>query len=171
MAEFSGRITDVTYMDTACTFVRVLYEADDGAILTYQIPVDPNHPDFQEIEAEGWDDIAIGEATKKYAKNRANGFAAEVLTIAKNAGLIDVKDREDKPEAEPVKPKVQLEAEAIFEIVLAEETSAEDLFKFKLAAFDLPFVVDCSDREMKKALRKAETFIEVINLVHQIKNA
>tara|TARA_B100000424_G_C22940818_1_gene500633 strand:+ start:1677 stop:2150 length:474 start_codon:yes stop_codon:yes gene_type:complete len=47
------------------------------------------------------------------------------------------------------------------------EISNEEIFKFKLAVFDHPKVADSKDRKLKASLRKAKTYIEIVQLLSE----
>ena len=47
------------------------------------------------------------------------------------------------------------------------EINNEEIFKFKLAVFDHPKVADSNDRVKKSKIRKAKTYIEIIQLLSE----
>ena len=78
-------------------------------------------------------------------------------TIAKNSGdWIDVND-----------DSKFLERLVILLLQEESEINNEDIFKFKLAVFDHPKVADSKDRKLKASLRKAKTYIEVVQLLSE----
>ena len=49
------------------------------------------------------------------------------------------------------------------------EDEKEDLFAFKLASFELDVVKNCKDKTKKAALRKAQTPLDVVKAISEIK--
>ena len=56
-------------------------------------------------------------------------------------------------------------------VVVTEEIKdeKEDLFAFKLASFELDVVKNCKDKTQKAAIRKAQTPLEVVKAISEIK--
>ena len=49
------------------------------------------------------------------------------------------------------------------------EDEKEDLFAFKLASFELDVVKNCKDKTQKAAIRKAQTPLDVVKAISEIK--
>ena len=82
MADFSGKIITAEYGNADYSIIKVLYE-QDGMLTAYHLEADPSHPDFQELEAEGWTQEKIIDATAESKRAQAAAFNAEVMNAAK----------------------------------------------------------------------------------------
>ena len=103
---------------------------------------------------------SLHENTYNRIKQQRAAFEKSVLNIARQEGLVfDGKKSESKFHLEMLK----------FIFNYKGEEDNEDLFAFKLASFELDVVKNCSDRTKKAAIRKAQTPLEVVVAISDIK--
>ena len=106
---------------------------------------------------------ALHEATYKHIRDQVEAYEDEVIRVAKQRGLIyDINDIDS-----------QL-YEVLAKILFKEydpKKDKEKLFMFKLQLFELDFVKQCTDNDLKRNLRKAENFIDAISVTIEIKNS
>lgn len=152
MAEFSNNIIDVFYFNEEETVVNVEWRGSDEKIRRFFVQVDEKDTNYRDLVAEGWDHSRIKESTKEYQRRARKGFEKEVMLIAEREGLIDNNDFSFKKMYE-------------FMTLVEDDVSQEELFKFKIEAFDHPRVVAVSDAEVKRNIRRARTYREVLDLV------
>jgi hypothetical protein len=152
MAEFSNKIIDVFYFNEEKTVVNVEWRGSDEKIRRFFVQVDEKDHNYRDLVAEGWDHSRIQESTKEYQRRARKGFEKEVMLIAEREGLIDNNDFSFKKMYE-------------FVTLTEEDVSQEELFKFKIEAFDHPKVVGVTDPAVKRDIRKAKTYKEVLDLV------
>lgn len=157
MAEFSGKIVDAQYIDPEYSIIKVLYD-DNGSLTVYNVDVNPDHPDYQALEAEGWDHDKIVDSTAEIKKAQAAAFSIEVNNAAR-ALIEESMSRE-------VKALEQLED--YFELFV-NDTDKDNLFKFKLWALENS-VVQSATKDQKSKIRKAASLLEGLSILYDIKN-
>lgn len=157
MAEFSGKIVDAQYIDPEYSIIKVLYD-DNGLLTVYNVDVNPDHPDYQALEAEGWDHDKIVDSTAEIKKAQAAAFSIEVNNAAR-ALIEESMSRE-------VKALEQLED--YFELFV-NDTDKDNLFKFKLWALENS-VVQSATKDQKSKIRKAASLLEGLSILYDIKN-
>lgn len=158
MAEFSNNIIDVYYFDQEKTIINVEWRGADDKIRRFFVNVDETDANFQDLVAEGWDEEKVEQSTKDYRRRARKAFEKECMMIAAREGIIDTSE---------------LGFRKIYNFLNTpdDEIDAEKLFKFKIEAFDEDVVVNCEDTAVKRAIRQAKTFKEVVDLVLAIKPA
>lgn len=157
MAEFSGKIVDAQYIDPEYSIIKVLYD-DNGSLTVYNVDVNPDHPDYQALEEEGWDHDKIVDSTAEIKKAQAAAFSIEVNNAAR-ALIEESMSRE-------VKALEQLED--YFELFV-NDTDKDNLFKFKLWALENS-VVQSATKDQKSKIRKAASLLEGLSILYDIKN-
>jgi len=100
----------------------------------------------------------IHDNTKIRIKDQRETYLATVKYIAEQENLIYTGD------SESIFKKFN---DFLFDNTNSENT--EFLFKIKLIAFELPFVKDCKDRDVKSKLRKASSILDVYKVLIDIK--
>lgn len=184
MAEFSGKIIEVHYMDTEYSIVEVLYEGDDGKVYSHALRANSENKDYQDLLAEGWDTDKIIEETvaSKRAQSAAwnlqvNAAAKtlvdellakksdtqsdfDVLSLAKVSNLNE-QEYEKRKEAE-------LNGTDIYNFIVDKNANKDELFKFKMWALELDFVKN-KDKETKAALRKVQTITAGLSMLNELK--
>lgn len=105
---------------------------------------------------------ALHEATYKHIRDQVEAYESQVIKIAKERGMIY-----------DVNIDSQL-YEVLAKILFKEydpKKDKEKLFMFKLQLFELDFVKQCTNNDLKRNLRKAENFIDAISVTIDIKNS
>jgi len=155
MAEFSNNIIDVFYFDQEKTIINIEWRCGDDKIRRFFCPVDEKDANYRDLVAEGWDEDKIEEATREYRRRARKGFEKEVMLIAEREGIID---------------STELGFKKIYGLLAMTEDdiTAEELFKFKIEAFDQEVVVNCEDSDLKRKIRQAKTYKEVLDIVTAI---
>lgn len=123
------------------------------------IEYDTNHPWCQEL-LKVCNLDTLHENTWTRIQQQRNAFEQSVLKIARDQGLIYGAHKSET--------KFHT-AMMDFLFNFKPEQEKEDLFAFKLASFELDIVKDCQDKDKKAAIRKAQTPLEVVKAVSEIK--
>ena len=178
MAEFSGKVLSVEYMDPEHSMLKVRY-ADDGKNVIYNMSTNPDSQDFKDLLAEGWDAEKIMEDTAESKRIQAEAYNIEINQAARALaqemlGMKVLQDERDRLAAEKeklgeqvsskeetligldkeVKIKTNQVDSAYFEHLWEINENKEELFKFKLWALELDAVKDAG-KEIKSSIRKA----------------
>jgi len=153
MAEFSGKIISAQYIDPEYSIIKVLYD-NDGAMTVYNVDVNPDHPDFQALEAEGWDSEKIIEETAESKKAQSMAFNIEIETAAKK--LLEEKFGENINN-----PDSDAETRIAWEDFPKLNEDKDEIFRFKIWAFESEAMKGASP-DVKKSLRKATTLAKAI---------
>ena len=150
-AHFSNneRTIVTSYWGNADETIEIVINAEEG---------DPNWTTL----LEHIDIDALHEATYKHIRDQVEAYENQVIKIAKERGMIyDINDIDS-----------QL-YEVLAKILFKEYNPKKDkekLFMFKLQLFELDFVKQCTNNDLKRNLRKAENFIDAISVTIDIKN-
>ena len=157
MADFSGNIIDVYWFDQEKTIVNVEWRGEDEKIRRFFVTVDEEDVNWQDLLAEGWDEDKIELSTKEFRKRARKAFEKECMLIAEREGLIDATD---------------INFKKVFQFLSLKEDQIEPekLFKFKIEAFDNQLVVDTENTDVKRQIRQAKTFREVVELVQSLES-
>ena len=158
MAVFTDAIITAEYTNAEYSFIKVKYKDEIGRILVHHMHADPDHCDFKDLEAEGWDTEKLVEATAESKRTQSAAWNIEVNTAAKvmieEMGLIE---RQDEISA----------AQAYHHIVFNEDKDI--LFKFKLWALETD-IFKTATKTQKSSLRKSKSILEGLALINTIKN-
>lgn len=183
MAEFSGKIIEVHYMDTEYSIVEVLYEGDDGKVYSHALRADSENKDYQDLLAEGWDTNKIIEET--VASKKAQSATWNIQVNAAATALVKellTKETEKLSDFEKLalsklsessyyqyekRRNSDLEGQDIYNFIVNKNTDKDELFKFKLWALELDFVKD-KDKETKLKLRKVQTILEGLSIISDL---
>ena len=151
-AHFSNneRTIVTSYWGNAGETIEITVKAEEGnenwATLLEYVDIDTLH-----------------EWTYKHIRDQVEAYENQVIRIAKERGMIyDINDIDS-----------QL-YEVLAKILFKEydhKKDKEKLFMFKLQLFELDFVKQCTDNDLKRNLRKAENFIDAISITIGIKNS
>lgn len=152
MAEFSNNIIDVYYFDQEKSIINVEWRGADEKIRRFFVNVDETDANYRDLVAEGWNEDKVEASTKEYRRRARKAFEKECMLIAAREGIIDTSE---------------LGFKKIYSFLKSNEDQidAERLFKFKIEAFDEEVVVNCEDTDVKRAIRQAKTYKEVVDLV------
>jgi len=145
------------------TVVESLWSNDElGTIRTFELTAEEDNPHWIELLKHITID-ELHERTYKFIRERNRDYEEEIIRIAKERGLIyDINDIDS-----------QL-YEVLAKILFKEYNPKKDkekLFMFKLQLFELDFVKQCTDNDLKRNLRKSENFIDAISVTIEIKNS
>ena len=145
------------------TVVESLWSNDElGTIRTFELTAEEDNPHWIELLKHITID-ELHERTYKFIRERNRDYEEEIIRIAKERGLIyDINDIDS-----------QL-YEVLAKILFKEYNPKKDkekLFMFKLQIFELDFVKQCTDNDLKRNLRKSENFIDAISVTIEIKNS
>lgn len=149
------------FIDNNRTTIEVLTResADSNNQTSTIIEYDPTHPWCQEL-LKVCDLDTLHENTWNKIQSDKNAFEQSVLKIAKEQGLVY---HTNKTETKFHSAMMDF----LFNYKGDEEK--EDLFAFKLASFELDVVKNCKDKDQKAAIRKAQSPLEVVKAVSEIK--
>jgi len=127
------------------------------AVIEESITMDDEHPVYQELLTHTTLD-EIHENTVNNIREQRKAFEEMVMRIAKRDGLIsDIITSENSI--------YQVVANTIFQDFNVEnDNAAEQLFSFKLTLFEQEWLKNHDDREGKAALRKANSYIEAMEI-------
>jgi len=117
------------------------------------------HPWCQEL-LKVCDLDTLHENTWNKINREKNAFEKTVIKIAKDQGLIYGANK-----AETKFHSAMMD----FLFNFQSDEEKENLFAFKLASFELDVVKNCQDKDKKAAIRKAQTPLEVVKAVSEIK--
>lgn len=156
MAEFSGKIIEVHYMDTEYSIVEVLYEGDGGKVYSYALRANSENKDYQDLLAEGWDTDKIIEETVAFKKAASAAWNLQVNAAAK----ILLKEKFGYTEEGESAANKDFSWDHFFDVM---NTDKGEIFKFKIWAFESERMKDAT-AETKTKLRQAVTFIDAIKI-------
>ena len=77
MAIFTGRIEDAHYINEKYDTIEILFKSDDpedNKLYKHIIEADPKSKDFQELQADGWGDKELLDATAEFKRQHAATF-------------------------------------------------------------------------------------------------
>lgn len=186
MAEFSGKVVSAQFIDAEYSIIKVLYD-NDGTLTVYNLDVNPDHPDFKDLLADGWslDRIIEETAESKRAQSAAwnlqvNAAAtalvneliikqSETLSDFEKLSLIRLNSLNNDNNNEYKKRKNADEYDQeIYNFIMNKNSDKDELFKFKLWALELDFVKD-KDKETKLKLRKVQTILDGLSMLNELK--
>jgi len=157
------RFITAYFTNSERTVVESLWANDElGTIRTFELTAEEDNPHWIELLKHITID-ELHERTYKFIRERNEDYELEVIRIAKERGLIyDINEIDS-----------QL-YEVLAKILFKEydpKKDKEKLFMFKLQLFELDFVKQCKDNDLKRNLRKAENFIDAISVTIDIKKS
>lgn len=158
---FKNQFITAYFIDNNRTTIEVLTREslDSNNQISTIIEYDPTHPWCQAL-LDVCDLDTLHENTWNKIQSDKNAFEQSVLKIAKEQGLVyDTNKTETKFHT----------AMMDFLFNYKETAEKEDLFVFKLASFELDVVKNCKDKDQKAAIRKAQTPLEVVKAISEIK--
>lgn len=138
------------------TVAKAIYVNDEGNEIPFIVSAEKGNPQWEKILEKVSID-QLHENTYKYIKQSEENYKAEVMSIAKERGLLlDL----DGANTDAVKGLLRL----IFEKDEDDKVVKEKLFAFKLALFEFDEIKNSDNRDLKTQLRKAETIIDALSL-------
>lgn len=120
------------------------------------MPANPNHPPFQWV-LENCDDLDnIHANTFRWIRDQRYAYEQQVMEIAKQEGLIFTSGLADVRSYKSF-------LESLFKpFDETKEAELNNLFSIKLELFEMPNIRQNENADLKKALRRAETPLDVI---------
>ena len=160
------------FCDNDRTQIEVFVKGDkENEVFPHIIELNENHPDYINLKSI----VTLPEIhdyTDKWCTEQRRRFKEELIDIAKKEGIIKV-SKSSSPNVQEVEVKVEHTLEELISKIFVEEIDynnediKEQMFKAKLAAFELPHVKESDNRELKAKLRKSETFKDIVSITSQ----
>lgn len=139
--------------------VITLESVDSNNQVSTVIEYDTTHPWCQEL-LKVCNLDTLHENTWTKINREKTAFEQSVLKIARDQGLVYGTHKSETKFHTAM-------MDFLFNFKSNEEK--EDLFAFKLASFELDIVKNCQDKDKKAAIRKAQTPLEVVSAISEIK--
>jgi glycine cleavage system protein P-like pyridoxal-binding family len=156
------RMIDAYFTNEQRTVVNVLWENDKKEVVEETVLVEANEPAWENLLNQPNVTLDnLHERTVNRNREQRAIFEQQVVEIAKRDGLIYDGDHIN---TDIYKMFVQ----TIFSTELTEKEVKEQLFMFKLALFELDKIKESNNREMKAALRKAETLPSALKIACEL---
>lgn len=160
------------FCDNERTQIEVFVKGDkENEVFPHIVELDENHPDYKNLlSIQSLPEIH--QYTDNWCTEQRKRFKEEMIDIAKQEGIIKV-SKSNAPNVKEVEVKVDYTLEELVSKIFNDkleydnELIKEQMFKAKLAAFELPIVKESDNRELKAKLRKAETFKDIISYTSQ----
>ena len=145
------RFIDAYFTNNERTVVSILWENDKKEVVEETVIAEANEAGWENLLNQPEVTIdKLHERTVNRNREQRALFEEEVVEIAKRDGLIYDGDIVNTD-------LYKMFVKTIFNSELTEKEVKEQLFMFKLALFELDKIKESDNREMKAALRKAET--------------
>jgi len=145
------RFIDAYFTNNERTVVSILWENDKKEVVEETVLAEANEAGWENLLNQPEVTIdKLHERTVNRNREQRAIFEEQVLAIAKRDGLIYDGDIVNTD-------LYKMFVKTIFDTELTEKEVKEQLFMFKLALFELDKIKESDNREMKAALRKAET--------------
>ena len=145
------RFIDAYFTNNERTVVSILWENDKKEVVEETVLAEANEAGWENLLNQPEVTIdKLHERTVNRNREQRALFEEQVVEIAKRDGLIYDGDIVNTD-------LYKMFVKTIFNTELTEKETKEQLFMFKLALFELDKIKDSNNREMKAALRKAET--------------
>lgn len=145
------RFIDAYFTNNERTVVSILWENDKKEVVEETVMAEANEPGWENLLNQPEVTIdKLHERTVNRNREQRAIFEEQVVEIAKRDGLIYDGDIVNTD-------LYKMFVKTIFNTELTEKETKEQLFMFKLALFELDKIKESNNREMKAALRKAET--------------
>lgn len=142
------------------TVAKAIYVNDEGNEVPFVVSAEDGNPQWEKI-LEKLSLDQLHENTYKYIKQSEEDFKAQVMSIAKDRGmLIDIDERNTDAQKRLL--------DIIFNPDEDEKQRKESLFTFKLALFEFEAIKNSGDRETKAEIRKAEDLIGALEAAIKI---
>ena len=145
------RFIDAYFTNNERTVVSILWENDKEEVVEETVLAEANEAGWENLLNQPEVTIdKLHERTVNRNREQRAIFEEQVVEIAKRDGLIydgDVINTD----------LYKMFVKTVFNSELTEKEVKEQLFMFKLALFELDKIKESDNREMKAALRKAET--------------
>lgn len=156
------RFIDAYFTNNERTVVSILWENDKKEVVEETVMAEANEPGWENLLNQPEVTIdKLHERTVNRNREQRALFEEQVVEIAKRDGLIYDGDHINTD-------LYKMFVKTIFNSELTEQETKEQLFMFKLALFELDKIKDSDNREMKAALRKAETLPTALKIACEL---
>ena len=194
MAEFSGKIVSAQFIDNEYSIIKVVYD-DNGTLTVYNVTVNSEHPDYQDLVAEGWTQEKLIEETAEIKRAQQAAFNLEVQNAAKvMLGMVELQSQKNDLEKaieeqqrvlqerdqalqerektlldldQDVKKKAESAQHIVWDHVMKINEDKDELFKFKLWALEQDIVKEAS-KEVKSSIRKAKRITTALGIIDSL---
>ena len=169
MAEFSGKIVDAHYADADYSVVKIRYE-EGGKLFVYHVHVNPDHPDYQALIDEGWDQEKLIESTAEVKRAQSAAFNIEVNNAAKKLAdeMIAERGLHNPKDIQREARKIVNERDSDFyKSILDENEDKDSLFKFKLWILEQDFAKGI-EKEKRSKIRKATRMTQLFGILDEL---
>ena len=141
------------------TVAKAIYVNDEGNEIPFIVSAEKGNPQWEKILEKVSID-QLHENTYKYIKQSEENYKAQVMSIAKERGmLLDI----DAANTDSMKALLGIIfEEPKFEKSSDERKHKEKLFALKLALFEFDSIRESKNRDLKTQLRKAENMIDAM---------
>lgn len=156
------RFIDAYFTNNERTVVSILWENDKKEVVEETVLAEANEAGWENLLNQPEVTIdKLHERTVNRNREQRALFEEQVVEIAKRDGLIYDGDIVNTD-------LYKIFVKTIFNTELTEKEVKEQLFMFKLALFELDKIKDSNNREMKAALRKAETLPAALKIACEL---
>jgi len=156
------RFIDAYFTNNERTVVSILWENDKKEVVEETVLAEANEPGWENLLNQPEVTIdKLHERTVNRNREQRALFEEQVVEIAKRDGLIYDGDIVNTD-------MYKMFVKTIFNTKLEEKETKEQLFMFKLALFELDKIKESNNREMKAALRKAETLPAALKIACEL---
>ena len=138
--------------------VLTLENTNSNSQISTVIEYDRDHPWCQAL-LEVCNLDTLHENTWNKINKEKTAFEQSVLKIARDQGLV----------YDTHKSETKFHTAMMDFLFNYQDKDKEDLFAFKLASFELDLVKNCKDKQHKAAIRKAQSPLEVVKAISEIK--
>ena len=152
------------YTDNERAIVEALWRDDNNPEIMREETIGNDQDEFKELLTH-ITEYELHENAVNYWRDQRKNFINTVKQISQEEGTWIEPDIPDWSEINPDQKffDKMLEVCSIPE----DKIKNEELFKFKLAAFEIPHIKESTDRKLKAELRKAKTYAQIFGAIAQ----
>lgn len=147
MAIFSNKIIEASFTNKDQNQIEILYKEDDK-LYPYNIQVDHNHPDFQDLIKE----YPLEKIQKTTSEKKSKHWDDIKLAYKTDLKNYKIKLKEE------YQTKFKYKWQDLLKHI--ESDDQDELFKFKLELFEKDIVKN-GPKDIQDKIRNAKTFVEV----------
>lgn len=163
MAIFSGKIIQTRFTSELNDTIEILFEYN-GSTHPFYIAVDPTHPNFKALVAEGWDIDRVQKETVEFNRAQSRAYN-QIIDYQVEEYKKDLRKEFQKKLNQSIldMKEPELSKSMIFKAIVDNNEDEETIFKMKLAIFERSEIKALKDRTAKLNIRKAKTILEVLS--------
>ena len=149
------------YTNNERSIVEALWRDDNNPEVVREEIIGNDQDEFQDLLTR-ITEYELHENAVNYWRAQRENFINTVKQIAQEEGTWQ-EETEDWPEINPD----QKFFDKMLEVcgIPEDKIKDEELFKFKLAAFEIPQIKESTDRTLKAELRKAKTYAQIFGAI------